>query len=116
MTDFDLDDFRWPDSSESLLDTSGPWTGHALLHWQRDAVFGRAEGFKRAAEVLVEHVLVHRSDQDFLIYPIANSWRHSLELRLKALIVDLRQLLDSPANQRLRRRQGSVPRRASRSG
>lgn len=96
---FDLDSYRWPSAEEDLLDTSGPWTGHALLDWQRDAIFGRAEGFKRSAEVLVEHVLAERSDLDFLIYPIANNWRHCLELLLKALLADLRRLFDEPVKQ-----------------
>jgi len=93
---FDLTDFPWPSNDDDLFDTSGPWTGHAVLDWQRDTVVGRMEGYRRAAEVLVEHVLQHRGDLDFLIYPIANCWRHYVELRLKSLLTALRRFLDEP--------------------
>jgi hypothetical protein len=93
---FDLTDFPWPGNDDDLFDTSGPWTGHAVLDWQRDTVVGRMEGYRRAAEVLVEHVLRHRGDLDFLIYPIANCWRHHVELQLKSLLTALRQFLDEP--------------------
>jgi hypothetical protein len=96
MSVFDLENFPWPNAGEDLLDTSGSWTGHALLDWQRDVAFGRAVGFSRAAEMFVRHVLAHSSDLDFLVYPIANNWRHSLELRLKTLIVALTALVDEP--------------------
>ena len=69
---FDLTDFPWPCNDDDLFDTSGPWTGHAVLDWQRNAVSGRMDGYRRAAEVLVEHVLKHRGDLDYLIFPIAN--------------------------------------------
>jgi hypothetical protein len=95
---FDFGEFSWPSGSDDLFDTSGSWTGHALLDWQRDTVTGRQEGFRRSAEILVDHVLKHRGDLDFLIYPIANNWRHHIELSLKSLLVALYRLRDEPAN------------------
>jgi hypothetical protein len=50
---FDLTDLAWPSDDDDLFDTSGPWTGHAVLDWQGDTVVGRVEGYRRAAEVLV---------------------------------------------------------------
>lgn len=94
---FDPDESLWPRDTDDLLDTSGPWTGHALLDWQRGTGTGRMEGFRRAAEVLVGHVLQRRGDLDFLFYPIANCWRHHIELQLKSLVVALNRLLDAPA-------------------
>jgi hypothetical protein len=44
---FDFSEFPWPSGSDDLFDTSGSWTGHALLDWQRDTVTGRQEGFRR---------------------------------------------------------------------
>jgi hypothetical protein len=93
---FDLTDFPWPCNDDDLFDTSGPWTGHAVLDWQRNAVSGRMDGYRRAAEVLVEHVLKHRGDLDYLIFPIANCWRHHVELQLKSLLTALRQFHDEP--------------------
>jgi hypothetical protein len=95
---FDLTNFPWPSDTDDLFDTSGPWTGHALLDWQRDTVVGRMEGFRLAAEVLVDHVLQRRGDLDFLIYPIANCWRHHIELQLKNLLTALQRFLDEPNN------------------
>ena len=94
---FDLGTFPWPGSDDDLLDVSGPWTGHAILDWQRDTVIGRMEGYRRAAEVLVQHALEHRADLDFLIYPVANCWRHHIELQLKYLLPILKRLLGEPA-------------------
>jgi hypothetical protein len=96
MTEFDGDSFPWPSARDDLLDTSGRWTGHALLDWQRSIDYGRAMGFRRSAEILVDHVRTHQSDQDVLIFPIANNWRHCLELQLKTLAVSLRALCDEP--------------------
>lgn len=93
---FDLTDFPWPGNDDDLFDISGRWTGHALLDWQRNTVSGRTDGYRRAAEVLVEHVLQHRSDLDYLIFPIANCWRHHVELQLKSLLTALRRFLDEP--------------------
>jgi hypothetical protein len=58
---------------------------------------GRVEGYRLAAEVLVRHMVRHRGDRDFLIYPFANSWRHHFELSLKLLLNVLQRCNDEAA-------------------
>ena len=55
-----------------------------------------AEVYRQAVGVLIEHVRRTQAYQDFLVFPIVLCWRHHLELRLKALLVDLQELLGEP--------------------
>lgn len=89
---FDLG-LAWPSSEDDLFNVSGPATGHAIFDWRRDTIVGRMDGYRRAAEVLAEHALAHPGDLAFLVYPIANCWRHHIELQLKDLLRLLQELL-----------------------
>jgi hypothetical protein len=44
------------------------------------------EGYRMAAEFLIDHALNERFHRDMLIYPIVFSYRHYLELTLKTII------------------------------
>jgi hypothetical protein len=46
-----------------------------------------AEGYRKAAEQLTNHVLSLGADQDFFIYPICFLYRCYLELRLKEILI-----------------------------
>src|SRR5205809_5344636 len=64
---------------------------HAHI-FPNEADFRYPEGFKMAAEVLVDHIYSsgHFSYwADSLLYPIAYLLRHYLELKLKSVLVDL---------------------------
>lgn len=54
----------------------------------------RAWGFKRAADILAEHVLANWTGGDLMIYPIIFLYRHHLELSLKEIIIKGNELLD----------------------
>jgi hypothetical protein len=56
-----------------------------------------AQGYKRAADILVQYVIDNNWDQDFLVYPIVFLYRQYLELRLKELIFASSMLLDHDA-------------------
>ena len=58
---------------------------YACLHLTDEAWDTYAEGYRRAADILVDYVADNDRDQDFLVYPIAFLYRHYLELRLKEL-------------------------------
>jgi hypothetical protein len=45
-----------------------------------------ASGYKRAAELLVEHALQQQMDLDTLVYPILFLYRQCIELQLKSII------------------------------
>ncbi|MDG4807226.1 hypothetical protein O7634_10755 [Micromonospora sp. WMMD1120] len=97
LEDFELDDYLFPTEEQDLLATSGDPARHARLDLQRASVFGRMEGCRLAAQLLAEHALARREDLDVLIYPIANCWRHHLELLLKSLLSNLHEFLGGPA-------------------
>lgn len=59
------------------------WYLNARLHMGWDVY---VDGYKRAADILVQHVADNNADQDLLVYPTLFCYRHYLELRLKWLI------------------------------
>jgi hypothetical protein len=54
------------------------------------------EGYRRGARLLVEHVMEHQRNQDYLVYPIIFLYRHHIELALKNLILHTPYLIDRP--------------------
>jgi hypothetical protein len=55
--------------------------------WVRGATdYAYAEGYRRAARLLADHVIQKGWDTNFLIYPIVFLYRHNVELQLKRLI------------------------------
>src|SRR5712671_6183891 len=57
--------------------------------WVRGATdYAYAEGYRRAARILADHVIQNRWDIDFLVYPIVFLYRHNIELQFKRLIPD----------------------------
>lgn len=84
----------WPDRHHDLRATGADWSSHALVGYQ--AGRERAYGYRRAAEILADHMLVHRSDLNAVIFPFAACWRHHVEVLLKGVLVDLQRLLGVP--------------------
>ncbi len=89
------DQYRWPKAGEQLFRFDIGDQSNACLNFIGDQFDLYAVGYKRAADLLVEHVLDTNSNQDILIYPIAFLYRHYLELRMKDIIKDGNLLLDS---------------------
>jgi hypothetical protein len=82
-------DFPWP--------TPGQHPFREGSHWLRDAkvaddvderVYRMPEGYKRAADLLVQSAVNNRAHRDFLVYPIIFSYRHYLEIQLKCMLHD----------------------------
>jgi hypothetical protein len=69
------------------------WMSNACLNFG-DPEIGYVDGFRKAADLAVEHVLVTGHDQDYLVYPVVFGYRQYLELRLKGLLRDASRLLD----------------------
>lgn len=75
------------ENKDQLLGPGEDADTNAMLWWRGDERWAAyAEGYKEAADILVERVIGTASDQDFLMYPIAFLYRHYLELRLKTLV------------------------------
>lgn len=90
-------EFPWPRPGDVLFVDGDDWWHNACVGWSRDQWVGYAEGYRRAADVLVQHASDTRSDLDFLIYPIVFLYRQSLEVSLKHLLFEGSRLLDNKA-------------------
>ena len=77
-----------------LFQSDKDWKNNACLNFTSDPTHGYVEGYKRAADLLVAHVMEKGKDQDYLVYPITFLYRQHLELLLKEIITDGRDLLD----------------------
>jgi len=76
-----------PSEEDTITKKKNPnWRMNACLGYQYDENGARIEGFKKAADILVNQVANHGTGQDHLVYPIAALYRHHLELLLKDII------------------------------
>jgi hypothetical protein len=69
------------------------WYLNARLHVTPENWDTYAEGYRSAADIIVQYVIDNNWYQDFLVYPIVFLYRQYLELRLKELIRVSSQLL-----------------------
>ncbi len=76
-----------------LFVSGDDWQMNACLNYTHDMSYGYVEGYRRAADRLVEHVAETARDQDVFVYPIAFMYRQHIELQLKQIIDTGRQLL-----------------------
>jgi len=97
MTDYansKPEELPWPQAGDQLFVSAEDAENNAWLKWRGEAKWwAYAEGYRKAADVLVEGSTETLSDQDFLVYPISFLYRHYLELRLKGLIMVGSQLV-----------------------
>jgi hypothetical protein len=98
------DEFPWPRLGDVLFTHGDDWH-NACIGWTHGQWSAYAEGYKRAAEILVQHVVEAQRDHNFLIYPIVFLYRQAIEISLKHLIWTGCQLVDRrqsiPAHHRL---------------
>ena len=87
-------DLPWPQKGDELFVAGEDWWHNACLNYLADDWVLYANGYKQAADTLVEYVRETHSNQDTLVFPIVFLYRQYLELRLKQLIRDGHQLLD----------------------
>src|SRR6266849_4811827 len=97
-----MDDMYVPPRKGDLLFRDDLPDGHnnACLNvtWGDDD-HGYTEGYRRGARLLVEHVIEHQRNQDYLVYPILFLYRHHIELAVKNIIRRAPYLLDRPLTQ-----------------
>ncbi|WP_417382174.1 hypothetical protein [Gimesia sp.] len=67
---------------------------NACLNYMHDMSYGYSEGYRLAAELLINHVESENQNHDTLVYPICFLYRHALELQIKNIIRIGRKLLD----------------------
>lgn len=88
----------WPRKNDELFKSDDDWWHNACLNFTWDNWDLYAEGYKQAADLLIEHIKERRTNQDALVYPIVFLYRQYIELRLKVLIRDGNQLHEIPEN------------------
>jgi hypothetical protein len=87
-----------PDKDDVLLRSDREWDANACVgSTVADWVY--FTGFRRAAQLLAEHVSDTGNDQSFLVYPIVYLYRHHIELVLKNILVSASGLLDRALTQ-----------------
>lgn len=70
-----------------LFSGDNDWHNNACLNeWFGDYGATYAAGYRRAAELLIEHIDTKGRDQDVLVYPVVFLYRHHVELALKRII------------------------------
>lgn len=78
---------------EPLFKSDSDWHNNACLNFTHNAAYGYIYGYKYAADSLVIQVNEKAANQDILVFPIVFLYRHYLELALKYIIADGRDLL-----------------------
>src|SRR5215208_5827213 len=92
------DSFLWPASGDTAFapgDLRQP--GTANLEFLQDRWHAYADGYRRAATIVATHLDSARGDEDRVVFALLGLWRHYLELKLKALIPDMRELPGGPS-------------------
>lgn len=89
-----IEELPWPQKGDKLFKADDDWWNNACINFLFDHLEGYIDGYKRAGDLLVADIQKAQSYQDTLVYPIVFLYRHYLELRLKSLIRDGRELLD----------------------
>ena len=89
MTDEHTRQQSWPHDVDGVLGTTRDWRTNASVNGGGDTLY--IDGYKTAADTLVNHVARDRYASDTLVYPIVFSYRQYLELLLKALLAEARE-------------------------
>ena len=79
--------FRWPKAGDKLFQVSPDWDGNAVpADHPHSRMVLMMSGYKRAADLMVEHATAHRADRDTFVFPVIFNYRQFLELSLKYLV------------------------------
>jgi hypothetical protein len=79
---------------KKLFKADDDWWHNAVIWKTGNDWFAYANGYRIAADRLVESIMQDRMEIDFLVYPIVFLYRQSIELYLKCIIKDSKNLLE----------------------
>lgn len=82
-----------PQEKHQLFKADVDWRHNACLNAWFCNLDIYARGYKRAGDLLVEHIKKERAGIDFLVFPTVFLYRQYIELRLKELIISGSELL-----------------------
>ncbi|MFD0600242.1 hypothetical protein ACFQZ4_54540 [Catellatospora coxensis] len=84
----------WPKGNHTLFDPPADFRTAAFFDSTWANPHGHIEGFRLAAETLYDRLISGPTDRNFLVYPYAHTWRHCIELQLKAVLPIVAELHD----------------------
>ena len=90
----DTNDSPWPRKGDTFFESADDWYHNACVNWSSDSWDLYAVGYKRAGDILVDHITDTQLEQDFLVFPIVFNYRQYIELQSKQLIRVGHRLLD----------------------
>jgi len=91
-------DFRWPRQGDRPFIQSMNWQDNAYIESQvRGRFVMMMTGYKKAADLMVEHAGTDQFDRSALVYPIIFNYRQFIELSLKYLIATYGHTVDVKA-------------------
>lgn len=80
-------DFRWPKKGDRPFAEADELLDNALIaEDERTRLILMTDGYKQAADLMVQRTADEPSSRDFLVFPILFSYRHFLELSLKYML------------------------------
>ena len=80
-------EIHWPKLGDKLIKPAEHWSGDtAVATDSRTRFVLMVDGYRKAADCVVENALANQYDRNFLVYPIIFNYRHFLELSLKYII------------------------------
>ena len=90
-SDYADESLAWPEKGDVLFTSGNDWWNNAcpIDDWGLYTA-----GYKKAADILVEHVKERHCDQDLVVFPVVFLYRQYLELNLKQLIAKGNRLQD----------------------
>jgi len=80
--------------NKELFSSADDWWHNAVVNIMHDNWYAYAQGYKIAADRLIDSLESDRINLDLLIYPIVFMYRQSIELFLKTIIKDGNILLE----------------------
>ena len=100
LTDLLEIDFSWPKIGDRLFSETHPAQGAFLAAHSDERLYHLTEGYKLAADLLVEQTELEVWSRKKLVYPIVFCYRHFLELTLKAMLAEYGSLGNLPRKNR----------------
>ena len=81
-------EFRWPRKGDKPFQRSDDWQQNARMEADAPSrMVMMMEGYKRAADLMVERAQQSTVERHYLVYPVIFTYRQFIELELKYLIV-----------------------------
>ena len=78
----------WPVHGDSVFIQTTNWRIPTALYQDHYGWEYHIVGYRRAADILVEHILRGDASREYFVYPVVFLYRQYLELRMKRIIVE----------------------------